>query len=712
MGSEQIPRLSAAGLSLPWQNHICAFFHDLDEEYCALLPFIKQGMGNGEKAFHIVDAQLRTEHLRRLEVSGIDVRSATEKNQLEVRPWEETYLRTQKFDQQEMGALIDDTLRSARSDGFVATRIIAHVEWILQDRQAIEDFFEFEARLNYLLSNSEDSVICVYTSESFDPSIVMDMLRTHPAVMISGVIQRNPFFVPPDQFLDELHHRQAGTKPTDNEFTAESLRLRHAIRDLIALSGLSAKLNGKQPCSVAWQIGEILRKGLRLEATHVRLKCGRDDSYIDAPQADRWSDFGEWHKQIETCGEGSNSSASERRGQISAANGTLNMLQIPIGTDNQAGYIAAGSTRPDFPSEMEMLVLSVATNQGLICYRNECLIIERDRVQIKFEVLNEEIERSAGTDEIQGSSLAVKKERASIAKVAPTDSTVLITGETGTGKELVARAVHKLSTRHGQPFISVHCAALPETLIATELFGHEKGAFTGAQQRRLGRFELANEGTVFLDEIGELSLDTQVALLRVLQERVIERVGGGRPISINVRVIAATNRDLRAAVAKGAFRADLFYRLNVFPIEVPPLRERKEDIPILVRSFVHKYASALAKKIRRIDAETMKLLQAYNWPGNIRELENVVERSIILCEGDSFSVDESWLAVDSTHDKFGPMSEKMVGYEREIIEKALLDAEGKVSGANGAADRLGIPASTLESRIKALGINKFKFKSA
>jgi transcriptional regulator with GAF, ATPase, and Fis domain len=252
------------------------------------------------------------------------------------------------------------------------------------------------------------------------------------------------------------------------------------------------------------------------------------------------------------------------------------------------------------------------------------------------ELLNHEFEGMVGC------SRPLIKVLDLIRAVAPMDSTVLIEGETGTGKELIARAVHKRSRRSGRAFVSVNCAALPPSLISSELFGHEKGAFTGATQRRLGRFELAEGGTIFLDEVGELPPDTQVALLRVLQEREFERVGGARSIPVDVRVIAATNRDLKAATASGTFRLDLFYRLNVFPIEVPPLRERKDDILMLVEHFVQCYASRTGKNIPSIDKNTLELFQSYHWPGNIRELQNIIETSMILGSGDLFSVDETW----------------------------------------------------------------------
>jgi PAS domain S-box-containing protein len=328
--------------------------------------------------------------------------------------------------------------------------------------------------------------------------------------------------------------------------------------------------------------------------------------------------------------------------------------------------------------------------------------------------LRDEVERTSMFDEIVGASKALKVVLSRIAKVAPTNSTVLITGETGTGKELVARAIHRSSARAERAFVSVNCAAIPRDLIPSELFGHEKGAFTGATQRRLGRFELADGGTIFLDEVGELLPDTQVALLRVLQERELERVGGGQPVPIDVRVITATNRDLEAGVANGTFRRDLFYRLNVFPIEVPPLRERKDDLLLLVEYFVQRYGVKAGKEIRSIDKKTLDVLQSYDWPGNIRELQNVIERSIILSSTDVFSVDELWLSKRTFPQPSRVEASRALNVEprteREIIEAALAETRGRVSGPSGAAAKLRIPRSTLDDRIKALKIDKQQFK--
>jgi PAS domain S-box-containing protein len=337
----------------------------------------------------------------------------------------------------------------------------------------------------------------------------------------------------------------------------------------------------------------------------------------------------------------------------------------------------------------------------------------KDQLYHENIALREEIDRSSMFEEIVGESPAVQAVLARVAKVGPTDSTVLITGETGTGKELIARAIHKRSQRSPRAFVSVNCAAIPPSLIASELFGHEKGAFTGAMQRHLGRFELAEGGTIFLDEIGELPPETQIALLRVLQEREFERVGGSKPIRSNVRVITATNRDLQASIAAGTFRSDLYYRLNVFPIEMPPLREREEDIPLLVEYFIDRYATKAGKKIRGINRATLDRLRTYAWPGNIRELQNVIERSIIVCETENFTVDESWLSREPgrADQTVRPLFKMPEAEEKKAIEAALADAAGRVSGPSGAAAKLGIPPSTLDSKIRALKINKHRYKT-
>ena len=338
----------------------------------------------------------------------------------------------------------------------------------------------------------------------------------------------------------------------------------------------------------------------------------------------------------------------------------------------------------------------------------------QERLKDENVALREGIGKTSTGDEIVGTSAALQRVLSLVSKVAPTDASVLVTGETGTGKELVARAIHRQSRRSSRAFVSVNCAAIPRDLIASELFGHEKGSFTGAVQRRLGRFEMAEGGTIFLDEVGELPMETQIALLRVLQEHEFERVGGTRSIPTNVRVVAATNRNLQEAIAAGTFRSDLFYRLNVFPIEIAPLRERRGDIPVLVEYFIDRCARNVGKNIRGIEKNSLDLLQSYPWSGNIRELQNVIERSVIMCDTENFSVDETWLAqqpLASESKGQSGLSQKLAAQEREMIEAALSESGGQVFGPSGAAAMLGMARSTVESKIRTLRINKNRFKT-
>jgi formate hydrogenlyase transcriptional activator len=322
--------------------------------------------------------------------------------------------------------------------------------------------------------------------------------------------------------------------------------------------------------------------------------------------------------------------------------------------------------------------------------------------------LRDEVLSTTMFEEIVGSSEAICRVTAQVMRVAPSDATVLITGESGTGKELIARAIHRRSHRSRSVFTRMNCAVTPPSLMAAELFGYEKGAFTGASQRHAGRFEVANHGTMFLDEIGEMPGETQVALLRVLQEREFERVGGTQSIPVDVRVIAATNCDLPSAVRSGKFRLDLFYRLNVFPIHVPPLRERPEDILLLAKYFIERYATKEGKRIRRVEKRTGKLLQGYHWPGNIRELQNVIERAMILCDSDAFVVEEAWLQPET--EPRGGLQPSLINQERELIEAALAETRGRISGPDGAARRLGVPRTTLEYKIKSLRIDKYGYR--
>jgi formate hydrogenlyase transcriptional activator len=338
---------------------------------------------------------------------------------------------------------------------------------------------------------------------------------------------------------------------------------------------------------------------------------------------------------------------------------------------------------------------------------------DEERLQHENAVLREEINQASMFEEIVGSSQSLQKVLAQVSKVAGTDSTVIVLGETGTGKELIARAIHRRSKRAARAFIGVNCGAIPASLIASELFGHEKGAFTGATQRRLGRFEAAHGGTIFLDEVGDLPADVQIALLRVLQEHEIERVGGDKPIPVDVRVLAATHRDLEKLVREGRFRQDLYYRLNVVPIRMPSLRERSTDIAVLVEYFIARFGKKVGKKFRAIEKKTLEVLQTYEWPGNVRELQNVIERAVTLSDSDTFAVDEAWLKPERSEiaHPSAALSGVLLAHEREAIEAALAESQGRVSGPAGAASKLGVPTSTLASKIKRLGIDKYRFKS-
>ena len=688
-------------------HHICAFFHSLDEEYKILLPFIQSGFEHGDKAYHIVDPKTRVEHLRRLQSASIDVAAAEARRQLEVRGWQETYLRTGHFDQSNMIVLVEEILRSARLQGFPATRWISHMEWILEDRPAIEDFLEYESRLNYVIPKYRSPVVCVYNSAKYDLEIVMDVLRTHPAIMVSGIMYPNPFFVSPDELLRELREHRESVHLVKENAAEEGRRLQRAIRDLVALAILPATWLGREPGQIGDEMLSILINGLQLDAAHICLRQG-DGAVIERSHAEGWPQFRQWLKSLDASAPGSDPIPKQQTAKLSAGGQVLNALLLPIGMDMRAGFIAVGSSRADFPGERDMLVLTIAANQGLIAYQNARLIHERERAATELKLLKEEVDRAPG--DLLGSSPVIRKVQSAIRKVAPTDSTVLITGETGTGKELAAKAIHQWSRRADQPFISINCAALPASLIGSEIFGHEKGAFTGAAQRRLGRFELADKGTLFLDEVGELPPETQVLLLRVLEEQAFERLGGTEQVHVDVRLIAATNRDLQQAVEAGSFRSDLYYRLNVVPIHMPPLRDRKEDIPILTQRFIDYYAANLGRKIVRIDPATMDLLQSYRWPGNVRELQNVIERSLTLREGDTFSINVAWLTTARRRDHKGSLLDSITAYERELIENALHETKGKVAGHGGAARRLGVPSTTLESRIKVLSIDKNRFR--
>jgi len=375
------------------------------------------------------------------------------------------------------------------------------------------------------------------------------------------------------------------------------------------------------------------------------------------------------------------------------------------------GVLVFSRIKPDpfTPDQMTILIdvsraIAVAVANALA---NEEISRLRDQLEAENVALRDQLSRVTKFEEIVGDSPALRRALEAVEQVAATDATVLIAGETGTGKELIAKAIHQRSHRAKGPLVKFNCAAIPETLLASELFGHERGAFTGAVERRKGRFEQAHGGTLFLDEIGELPPELQVMLLRVLQEREFERLGGSDPIRVDVRIVAATNRDLMEDAQAGRFRSDLYYRLNVFPLRLPPLRERPEDIPLLAAHFAAKHGERFGRAINRIDRRSMKLLESHHWPGNVRELENVIERAIILSRDGALRIERDALPHGNLT---GNIDERLRAQERQAIETALRASRGRVSGPNGAARALGLPPSTLELRIKSLGIDKFQYR--
>jgi transcriptional regulator with GAF, ATPase, and Fis domain len=484
------------------------------------------------------------------------------------------------------------------------------------------------------------------------------------------------------------------SRETNESVDDEVGRLKACINDLTGLLALPAIFTGREPSQIIAALLDVLMGILRLDTVYADVKDPAGGAPINMIRSvlsenpsvgrmDIQQALSHWLKD--------DFHASSL--VLKQSTGDISIVPLRLGFHNELGWVVAASRRTDFPTETERLLLNVATNQAAMGLQEAQLLSEQKRVareldekiaertrelqdlkdQLQREnvVLREQVGEASMFEEIVGTAPVLQSVLSRVAKVAPTDSTVLITGETGTGKELIARAIHKRSARSARAFVKMNCAAIPPSLVASELFGHEKGAFTGAFQRRLGRFELAEGGTLFLDEIGELPAETQISLLRVLQEREFERVGGTEAIQTDVRVIAATNRDLKTAVSKGVFRCDLFYRLNVFPIEMPSLRARSEDIVLLTEYFIQRYAEKMGKKISGISKRTLDQFRSYSWPGNIRELQNVIERSLILCETENFSVDENWLTRESSESEGANHS---LGQILATDEKALIEA--------------------------------------
>ena len=712
------------------RDHLCSIYESQQEHFAVAVSFIRIGLDRGEKCVHIADDGTLGDVREALQAEGVDVDRAVASNSLVSTTNEQAYLKRGSFDLDWMFSFWTEATELAMSEGFSALRVIDETEWVLRENFGLERWMEYESRLTHSLSQNNCVALCPYDRRLFPPELVLDVIRTHPIVVYGNTVCGNLYHVPPEEFLDNDNPAREVDRLLNNIWEHE--RVESALREK------QDELRGTQEILVA-NISQRKRAEEELR---------RSETYLAEGQ--RLSRTGSWARNV-SSGE---AFWSQETFRIFAFDSEKTKPCYPmflerIHPDDKPGVEQTVDTAvhekrdweldyrivlPDlsikhvhavghpFVNEYGDLVEYIGTVMDVTDQHKGRSALEKafDEIQtLKDQLcrenlaLREQIDQMSMFEEIIGSSPALQGVLSRIARVAPADSTVLIMGETGTGKELVARAIHKRSQRSARAFVSVNCAAVPPSLIASELFGHEKGAFTGAQQRRLGRFELAEGGTIFLDEIGELPAETQIALLRVLQEREFERVGGNHPIPTDVRVIAATNRNLQAALAAGAFRLDLFYRLSVFPIEVPPLRERKEDIPMLLEYFVKRYASRAGKNIKSVDKGTLELFRAYHWPGNIRELQNVIERSVILCDSEVFSVDESWLSREplQPNPPLHPPAGKLIDRQKEMIEAALAESKGRVSGRSGAAAKLRIPSSTLESKIKALKIKKNRFKA-
>ncbi len=479
---------------------------------------------------------------------------------------------------------------------------------------------------------------------------------------------------------------------------------RRAFGEVVALTALPAVWSGYRVHQIVDDVAEVLLRVLDLDFVYVTLFD--DEQPIAAARAKQGArDVGRVTAAARRLLAAGNSTEATIPDPADASRSLR--ATVSAGSSGSELTIVAASADPHFPTEIDLLLLAVTLNQANAVIARKCVegLVEQN------VFLRNEIDERLFMGSVIGVSRSMRSVLSNVDKVAPTDTTVLITGETGTGKELIAREIHRRSQRAGGPLIAVHPAALPAGLIASELFGHERGSFTGAMQRRIGRFELATRGTIFLDEIGELPPEMQVALLRVLQEHRFERVGGSHTLRTDARVIAATNRDLFTMVGEGTFRSDLFYRLSVFPIHIPPLRERREDIPPLAEHFTMAFARRFDKPITQISQASMARLVEYSWPGNVRELENVIERAVILAQGNELIVAASLFPrMAEKAIRSGALPMQVDEMERSVIEQALTESGGRVGGHGGAAERIGLRPTTLYSKLRKYHIDPVRFR--
>jgi formate hydrogenlyase transcriptional activator len=555
-----------------------------------------------------------------------------------------------------------------------------------------------------------------YLQADAAPRALFIYLQTVPLTVIVFASRRQDMERIKDSGLSEPIRLGNATldkhRPMDDR-SDDIRRLQGCINDLISLLALPALWRGRGPPQVVDTLLDALLSMLRLDIVYARLNPAAGDSRVEVVRIaqppktiPKPEDVGRalepWLNHSAVI---SNCVAPNPLGE-----GEVSLACSWLGLDCHAGVIVVGSQRADFPNKIESLLLRVAVNQAVIELQTAQVRAERQRAEeserrrrqlhAQNMYLRQELDTEQQWGDIVGQSKALKAVLKLVEQVAPTNACALIQGETGTGKELIARAIHRMSDRKDKAFVKFNCAAIPTGLLESELFGHEKGAFTGAIAQRVGRFELADRGTIFLDEVGEVPLELQSKLLRVLQEQEFERLGSSKTIRVDVRLVAASNRDLAQMVADRTFRSDLYYRLKVFPILMPPLRDRAEDIPDLVRCFTERYVRQFRKPIKSIDADAMLALCKYSWPGNIREVENFVERCVILSQGTTLEVPlGELLPVVSTVD-----ATTLQGFEREHILRCLSECHWVIAGPEGAAAKLGMKRTTLQSKMQKLGI--------
>ena len=722
------PELRDTGISVvgdvPWGTHFCSFYDTKQDLLDILIPFFKTGLKNNEFCLWIVSSsELLTTQEARNALQGalpdLDQYVGEKSIEFAGHDW---FLDGGSFDFRRVANRFKEKGDEALARGYIGMRVNGSPAWL--ETSNGKELRTFEAEVDKLYRHERIIASCTYPISSSRADFLLDVARNHRFAIArrQGIwdIVETP----------ELMQAKAEIERLNAELEQKVIERTKKLEETTAQ--LRAEIEERKEAEEAVRQNEE-----KLQANQELLDL--------AQKAARAMAF-DWHIQ-----ESVNTWSPEQEALYGLAPGTFDgtyeswkklvhpedwpLVVKALRHAQETGDISAefrviwpdGSTHW-LAANGQMLFDDQGQPLRMVGFTADCtsrvqsrIALEEALTEIKLlkdELFNEnlalrdEVDRVSMFEEIVGTSRPLRTALSLVIKVAPNDSTVLITGETGTGKELFARAIHKRSQR---AFVSVNCAALAPSLISSELFGHEKGAFTSAVQRRIGRFESANGGTIFLDEVGELPAETQVALLRVLQEREFERLGSNQPISVDVRVVAATNRDLEAAVAAGTFREDLFYRLNVFPLQIPSLRERVDDIPLLVEYFIERYAKKAGKKIKTITKKTLDLFRAYNWPGNIRELQNVVERAVIVCDDEIFSVDQKWLKRDLSRESHGPRKSggslsRDADRERALIEAALAESRGQIAGASGAARKLAIPRQTLDSKIRSLGIDKLQFR--